>query len=72
MNAYVVTFNPSDFPGKYVVRRHEFVSALEPMVPKEAVAIAGDIKTARGAVPTGCLCFEPDPADDPVIVEYWV
>ena len=68
---YTVYHNPSDFPGKFVVRRHAvrpgFVAAEQ-----TAMAVCDSLDEARQALPPGLVSLGREPQDDPVIVESWV
>ena len=73
MNCYfVITENPSDYPGRFVVRKHMVepggcdVALLRPTV------VVGTLEEARAAVPPGLVHVARDPFDDPVIVETWI
>lgn len=67
---YVVTANPSDFPGQYVLRRH--VAEGAELVPDmEPVAVSADLERVRAAVPAGLKRIAPLGADDPVILEWY-
>lgn len=68
---YVITANPSDFPGKHVVRRWRFqVFSSRPDV--EPHAVVDTLDEARASIPAGRSRFRRAPADDPVIVETWL
>ena len=67
---YVVTANPSDFPGKYVLRRH--VADGGELVPdREPVAVSADLEQVRAAVPAGMKRISPVTVDDPAILEWY-
>lgn len=68
--------NPSDYPGKHVVRRwftrrnHGQVETMADVVP---VAVADSLEAARRALPlSACARLARDPQDDPCIVEVWL
>jgi hypothetical protein len=66
---YTITQNPSDYPGKFVVRV-QFCGAKPVMGP--VVAIEDTLLGARMAIaPLSLHCQPRDPSDDPVIVEVW-
>jgi len=71
MEFYVVYFNPSDFPGLYVVRRQ--VAQRDGKVHKDAepAGKSNSLAQVRCSIPNGKLRFMPDPNDDPCIVEVW-
>jgi hypothetical protein len=69
--AYVITRNPSDYPGKYVLRRHHAVAG--DLVPEaRPVVVADNLKAARWALPTGLVRMPIEIGHDPVIVEWWI
>jgi len=69
MDIYTVYFNPSDYPGKYVVRVTTIVGAR---------GIVGDpgvfdsLENARECIPQSLMRMDRLPEDDPVIVEVWI
>lgn len=71
LSHFVIYENPSDYPGRFVVRR--FVidgSALK--VAVHPAAICDTIEHARFVIPDGFMKMMPHPDDDPVIVETWI
>lgn len=67
MILYCIYFNPSDFPGKYVVRK------FEGMVPDEsALIITNTLEDARSVIPKYAVMLTRAEDDDPVIVETWL
>lgn len=68
---WIITFNPSDFPGKYVVRRHE-VRAGKSYGPTLEFNVADTLDEVRGFVPGWAIRFDRQLEDDPVIVESWI
>lgn len=68
---WVVYNSPSDFPGKFVVRRQ---SAGPGFVVADATptAIVNTLDEARAAIPPGKINLHRSPDDDPVIAEVWV
>lgn len=74
MQSYTIYFSPTDYPGKYVIRRFDIVRGQTGPVPREA-AIAESLAHARLAISLlnpGAVCFERSPGDDPNIVETWL
>lgn len=68
---YVIYFSPTDFPGKYVVRRHRVAKAsVHPEI--QAFWIGGSLEEARERLPAGTICIPRDKSDEPQIVESWV
>lgn len=64
---FVVYFDTTDYPKKYVVRR--FVG----LVPDEDILIESDsLKEARTVIPIHCVKFSREVSDPAVIVESWI
>ena len=67
---YAIYYNPSDVPGKYVVRRWWIdVGSLTPDPDRHVV---DTLEEARKLIPDGFTCVPRYMNDDPVIVEVWV
>jgi hypothetical protein len=68
---YVITSNPSDYPGKFVVRV-QYPSKVDP-IPGPIVAVAETLDDAREAlVALPLVRMDRHPDDDAVIVETWL
>ncbi|HEX8836757.1 MAG TPA: hypothetical protein VF748_07465 [Candidatus Acidoferrum sp.] len=67
---WVIYFNPSDCPDKYVVRAH-YLTSEGPTVSKYA-SVFDTLEEARAFVPPGCINLHRLENDDPVIVEAWI
>jgi hypothetical protein len=68
---WVIYWNPSDFPGKHVVRRH--LAGPDHNVPdRTPTAVVDTLEEARAAIPTNTINLRRFPNDDPCIVEVWV
>ena len=67
---FVIYENPSDYPGKFVVRRWE-VDSGDLYVATECVVVE-TLKQAREAIPPGLYRLNRNCFDDPVIVETWI
>lgn len=73
MDCWTVYFNPSDYPGKHVVRRFNLgLSTGCPVKPTGDVLVADSLEEARALIPYGLLCFPRAFKDDIVIVECWM
>lgn len=71
MEQYVVYYNPSDYPKKFVVRG--IVVTPDGFIRMRHKASVHDtLEEARSSVPQGYLCIPPHQDDDPVIVETWI
>ncbi len=66
MEIFTVYWNPSDFPGKYVVRR--FVGEK----PDPQPLAVGTLEEVRGVIPAWMTCLARNPGDDPCILETWL
>lgn len=73
---YTVYDNPSDYPGKIVVRRHMAGICEERgpvvVVDAEPMFVCDDIEQARQRLPPGLTNIGRQPNDDPVIAEVWI
>lgn len=66
---HVIYHNPSDHPGKWVVRpRHISPGRDEPMA---LCYVCDNLEEARTKIPAGLHCLPRYPQDDPVIYEVW-
>ncbi len=64
---FVVYFNPRDYPGLYVVRRHQGLT------PTSEVWSFSKLKDARrNCASRGLVCLARHHDDDPTVVETWV
>jgi len=64
---WAVYENPSDYPGKFVVRRWK-----NDVPEKEPVRVVDSLAQAREHIPIYLAMFLPSVGDDPVIVETWI
>lgn len=65
LEIYTVYENPTDYPGKFVVRK--FVLDK----PTDWVKVADTLPEARATMPLGLFGMPRDPSDDPKIIETW-
>ena len=76
MDQFCIYFNPSDFPGRFVVRRWRIFSNREGRMQiepdKEPEGIVDTIEAARALIPCGLCQIPRAPQDDPSIVEVWI
>lgn len=68
---FVIYENPSDYPGKFVVRRH-FTSANETRADLKPHAVTTNLIEARNTIPPRFTNFPKHPSDDPVIREIYL
>ncbi len=66
---YTIYDNPSDYPGKFVVRR---MVAMSGKVKMLECVVVDSLELARVIVPVGLHRVPRFESDDPVIVETWV
>lgn len=71
LTMYVVYENPSDYPGKFVVRRWLIYRGVRNPT-KLAHAVGTSLEDVRCSIPHGLIQIDRSPSDDPVIVETWV
>jgi len=71
MNQYVIYDNPSDYPGKFVVRRIT-VGRGSVLMSEHPLAVTETLLAARKSIPPGLHRVERFTADDPVICEVWL
>jgi hypothetical protein len=69
---WVIYANPSDFPGKCVVREHVIAAGGIHGVEEQPAAVVSTLAEARAAVPRGLTRLPRDPDDDLAIVEAWI
>lgn len=69
LKMYAVYYNPSDFPGLYVLRVWH-VSA-HGCVPDMDYKTATDLVRIREQIPRELSCIPREQYDDPCIIEVW-
>lgn len=68
---WTIYFNPSDFPGFWVVREQRVLHGG--LLYKMPIAcVCSSLEEARRSVPIALHRIERDPMDDSVIVETWL
>lgn len=74
VSMFVIYEHPDDFPGEYVVRRHEIRMDTPGIVfPMEMFGQPQKtLREARDLVPDGLTCISSDPDDLPCIKEVWL
>lgn len=70
---WTVYKNPSDYPGKFVVRRAASI-ATPPFAlhDRKPLIVCDSLEQARAAIPEGAHNLSRMPGDDPNIYEVWV
>jgi hypothetical protein len=71
LSMYVVYFDPSDYPGRYVVRQWE-VGPRSTAHCSEPLIVCDTLQQAQDAVPSGLVRLARDPLDEKQIQEVWV
>jgi hypothetical protein len=75
MTQWIIYFNPSDYPGKYVVRGHDIVRGqLEP-VARPHCFVCESLEEARERLLLawpGLVCLARHPSDPLPVVEVWL
>jgi hypothetical protein len=70
---FIVYKSPSDYPGKFVLRRwHVGSGKLDAISDRDPIAVADSLKEVRDKVPSWCVNIGRYDFDDPVILEVWV
>lgn len=70
MEIWVVYENPSDYPGKYVLRRQ---TAEKGSISKDSECVVKDsYEELIEHIPQGKTRINRDLQDDPVIMETWI
>jgi len=72
MEMFTVYFNPSDFPGKYVIRKWILARGFQGPIPTDQKYIADTLEDVRKNVPPEMVKMERYDQDDPTIVEVWL
>lgn len=67
---WVITQNPTDFPGQFVARKWLIDSDVRAVTDEHRVADTLD--GVRELLPAHMIRLERDPNDDAVIVECWI
>lgn len=70
LSMWVVTQNPTDFPGKFVAREWLIGAGCQAATLNHHVADTLD--HVRSMLPPELCRLPRDPSDDPVIVESWI
>jgi hypothetical protein len=68
---WVIYWNPTDFPHRYVVRRWS-VAAGSALADDDPVAVVKTLDEARRCVPDGLVRLDRAEADQRQIVEVWL
>ena len=71
MTIWVIYDNPSDYPGKFVLRAQYVLPGNQVGVATEPTAVCDSLMEARSWLPPGLYGQGRHPEDDPTIVEAW-
>ena len=69
---FCIYSNPSDFPGKWVVRRWAITELFHPVADVTPLAVCESLADARAALPPGLVRISRHQEDDPAILETWL
>jgi len=69
LEMFTVYFNPSDYPGKWVVRK--WLVGKELQSDHEPLIVCDSLQEARSAIPEDLCCLQRNDEDEPQIVETW-
>lgn len=74
MSLFTVTHKTADFGDKYVARYgHGVMEGGEfKHYSRPEIVTADTLEELRGVMPEGCVVFDRDECDPPVIVETWI
>lgn len=72
MDMWVVYSNPSDYPGKWVLRRWEIQRGNTDPIPTKNVHTGDLYAEVIAHLPGGLTRLGRDQSDDPTITESWV
>jgi hypothetical protein len=72
MSMWTIYFNPRDFPGKYVARRHDIFRGDRGPAASSEYFVADSLGAIRDKLPMGLVCLSRSDGDDPVILETWL
>lgn len=70
MNIYTVYKDPTDYPGKFVIRR--FIISRKHVEPANLICVEDDLETALAKLPPGLTKVDRLEDDDPKILEIWM
>jgi hypothetical protein len=70
LSLWVITENPSDYPGQFVAREWHIGQNINAPTPR--CHVAGTLDEVRAKLPPFLTRLPPDPRDDRVIVETWI
>jgi hypothetical protein len=69
--AYVICWNPIDFPGKFALRRHTLDVTGRLVADEFPIAVCDDLDSVRQRIPPGLVMMPLEEFDDPVIIEWY-
>jgi hypothetical protein len=70
LSMWVIYFDPTDYPQKWVVRRWDVGHGIVRAQPK--AAICDSLRKARTFIPFGLVRLDRMEADEPQIKEVWL
>lgn len=72
MSLWTIYFNPRDFPGKYVARRHDIFRGEKGPQASHEHFVADSLDEIRDRLPMGLVCLSRSDDDEPQILETWL
>ena len=72
LHMWTIYENPSDYPGRFVVRECTIERDSTIVTKPEPAAVVLTLEDARAAVPDGLYRLARAPGDEPHIVEVWL
>lgn len=72
LTIHTVYFNPTDYPGQYVVRDHYVLADGGESYCGKPRIVTESLEKARDIIPRGKVPFQRNEQDDSVIVETWI
>lgn len=70
LTLWTVYHNPSDYPGKFVLRGFDVGHGANG--PRGDCTVGDSLEEVRAAVPVGLVRVAPSELDDRTIVEVWI
>lgn len=70
LTLWTVYWNPSDYPGKYVLRGWDV--GFDQSGPRQECVVSDSLEEVRAALPPGLARLAPSEVDDRTIVEVWI
>lgn len=72
MSIWTIYYDPRDYPGKYVTRRHDIFRDNRPPQASREHYVGNTLDEVRARIPLGLVRLLRSEGDEPQIVECWV